>query len=404
MEHGTHQAREMLRILEVNMEKLDLGKAPVYSWAKDLDEKTIEQLTNIANHPKVSGHIAVMPDAHAGYGVPIGSVVVLEKAISPPMVGFDIGCGMNFVETSIKADSLSEEVLTEISDLIRGYVPMGLGVINENPICDYFLDANIEDIPEIYGEREHVFRSICTLGAGNHFIELQRNTKGRLCYMIHSGSRGFGHSIAEYYIRLANEATERNYPELVKQGLSFLDMSSSVAHDYIRDANLAYSFAFVNREYIACKVRKAITKCVKRFKTIASVDIKHNFVKLYGNMDRIHRKGAIEANFFGVIPGSMGTKSYLVKGLDSALSNYSASHGAGRVMARNAATKKLTLEEVEKVMGGIIHSEWKEYRKTGRLDLSEAPQAYKDIDEVMALQSDLVKIVDELTPLASIKG
>ncbi len=380
------------------------------------DEKLFEQVMNAAEHPAIFRVPAIMPDAHLGYGVPIGSVIALDKAISPNMVGVDIGCGMGFKQLNIKVPSYKD--LQDIRSEIVRKIPVGFNIHNEPKLRMKFSDV----FREIAEGKDHWFtekkwdrisKSLGTLGGGNHFIELQSNSEGNLCIMVHSGSRNLGFQIANYYHELAIEINEQYYVNLPHKDLAFLGIHSNEGKDYLREMDFALNFAKGNR----CNIGADISECIeevtgKKYLADKAYDVHHNYARLENHFGRnvwIHRKGAISATKgeLGIVPGSMGSSSYITRGLGNIHSFTSSSHGAGRDMSRTDASLRLKEEDVVESMEGVIHGEWKAVRRgraKGRIDFGEAPGAYKNIDDVMENQKDLTEIVDKLTPLVSVKG
>jgi tRNA-splicing ligase RtcB len=383
------------------MKILTTEKLPIKLWLEDIEDGAMEQVKNLANLPFAFQHIAIMPDSHQGYGMPIGGVMATKGVIVPNAVGVDIGCGMCAVKTSLT--EIDTETLKKIMGEVRKAVPIGFNHHKEKqdeslmPKSNYGL---------IVGEQyESALKQIGTLGGGNHFIEIQKGSDGHIWIMIHSGSRNFGLKIAEFYNKLAIKLNEEWFSQVPKEWeLAFLPLESKEGEEYIKEMNYAVEFALANRKLMMERIKDIFQKettCV--FDDM--INIAHNYARLenhFGHNVMIHRKGATLAdeNTIGIIPGSQGTASYIVKGKGNIHSFKSCSHGAGRKMGRNVACKTLNLEEEIKALNdqGIIHG------IRGVKDLDEAPGAYKDIDVVMKNQEDLVDILVELKPLAVIKG
>ena len=358
-----------------------------------------------------------MPDTHQGYGMPIGGVIATKKVVIPNAVGVDIGCGMGFFETNIDAD----EVVTAPDDFLRKFVqelkrsiPVGF---HHHKIAQKWEGFNrAPQTPPVKQELESARFQLGTLGGGNHFIELQRSDTGKLCLMVHSGSRNFGYKIAKYYNALAQKLCKRwysNIPEFKgEDGLAFLPIETLEAKAYLDSMNYALDFAKESRAHMMNTSINILSKLLKSELSLdlslgREVNIHHNFAAWenhYGKNVIVHRKGATQArkDQFGIIPGSMGTSSYIVRGLGNSESFESCSHGAGRKLARGKANRTLTMTDVEKAMGDIVFEIGVD--RKGNPDLSEAPQAYKDIDEVIDAEKDLVEVVTKLQPLAVIKG
>ena len=394
------------------MREIDTEKHSVKLWLDDIEDGALQQVKNIANLPFVYKWVAVMPDSHQGYGMPIGGVVALDGIISPNMVGVDIGCGMCAVNTHIKTSEVTQGQLREILGKIREVVPVGFAhhktAQDESLMPDMII---VDDDADLICEQEYenALTQIGTLGGGNHFIELQKSGNDELWIMIHSGSRNLGKQVCDYYNDKAVELAKKWYiPNVVEQDLAYLPIDTNEGQAYIKEMQYCVDFAFANRKLMMGRVLNCVSEVLGQFAQDPMINIAHNYAALEHHMGAnvwVHRKGATSArkDEVGIIPGSMGTKSYIVKGLGNPQSFMSCSHGAGRVMSRSKASETLTLEEVEKSMDGVVYGRWGKDRK-GRLDFGEAPGAYKDIDVVMENQKDLVEIVVELKPLAVVKG
>lgn len=378
----------------------------ILCWCENPEEGAIQQAKNIAEHPCLIGNVCLMPDTHEGYGMPIGGVVALENAICPNMVGVDIGCGMLACDTSITSIPTTAE-LKQILAKIREKVPVGF-VHHDDP-QDHPVFDNEDWDKEIIcrTEKESARRQLGTLGGGNHFIELQRDETGRMWIMIHTGSRNLGKKVADYYNKIAVEENKlwRQYA-CVEYELAFLPVGSFYTEDYLAAMRLCMKFAEANRMRIFQKITEAIQEVLGEHVLFNTpITIAHNYATLEHHYDKdvwVHRKGATLARTgtIGIIPGSQGSCSYIVEGLGNEASLCSCSHGAGRCMSRAKARAGLDLNQEIATLDakGIIHA-----IRTVQ-DLDEAPSAYKDIDEVMDQQKDLVKIVRKLEPLAVVKG
>jgi tRNA-splicing ligase RtcB len=397
--------------------KTDGLRIPIKSWCKDVEDGAMEQATNLANLPFAFKHIALMPDCHSGYGMPIGGVLATIGTVVPNAVGVDIGCGMGFVETDIDADEVTTHpgnIPREFVRNIKMLIPVGFSHHDKPQPWDKFGEAPTT-VP-VQNELDRARYQLGTLGGGNHFIELQRADNGKLCLMVHSGSRNFGYKIAKHYNVLAQNLCKKWHsaipPFKGEDGLAFLPMDTHEGREYMESMQFALSFAAENRRRmmdIAIESMSRLSKFALSWDmTIGrQVNIHHNFAAWenhFGKNVIVHRKGATQAkkDQFGIIPGSMGTPSYIVKGLGNRDSFESCSHGAGRVMARGEANRTLTIEAVKEAMGDIVFEIGTD--RKGRPDLSEAPQAYKDIDTVINAEKDLVKVVLKLQPLAVVKG
>jgi tRNA-splicing ligase RtcB len=380
------------------MRVITTEKLPIKMWLETIEDGALEQAKNLANLPFAYKWVAIMPDGHVGYGMPIGGVLATDDVIIPNCVGVDIGCGVCAARTSLT--EIDTETLKKIMGLARIAIPVGFTHQKENQEWSGFNAA--PDSPVIQAELNNARKQLGTLGGGNHFIEIQRGSDGYVWAMIHSGSRNFGLKTANYYHKAAVELCQRWQSDIPTKDLSFLPMDTDMGMEYFHAMNYCLNFAKANRALMMNRVLDILTDYPQAsFSDI--LDVHHNYAARehhYGKNVLVHRKGATQARAggCGIIPGSMGTHSYLVKGLGNPESFESCSHGAGRRMGRKEASRTLNLEEEQKKMEGIVHG----LRTVS--DLDEAPGAYKDIGDVMAQQRDLVDIEVELTPLAVIKG
>jgi tRNA-splicing ligase RtcB len=379
-------------------------KIPVKLWLDNIEDGALKQVINLANLPFAFRHIAVMPDAHQGYGMPIGGVLATQGVIIPNAVGVDIGCGMCAVKTSLtEIDTLT---LKKIMGEIRKAVPVGFGHHQKSQDGSFMPKLPIGLLDSII-EKEYgsALTQIGTLGGGNHFIEIQKGDDGHIWIMIHSGSRNFGYKVAHYYNDLAIKLNEKWHVSVPKEHeLAFLPLDSQEGQDYLREMNYCVEFALANRKLMMDRITDIMSDILS-MEWEPMINIAHNYATMenhFGKNVMIHRKGATLASkdTIGIIPGSQGTKSYIVQGLGNPESFNSCSHGAGRRMGRKQAQRELNLEEEKRKLDeqGIIHA------IRGIKDLDEASGAYKPIDEVMANQKDLVKALVKLKPLAVIKG
>jgi len=393
---------------------LNENRIPIKLWLDNIEEGALEQAKHLTELPFAFHHIAIMPDAHQGYGMPIGGVMATENVIVPNAVGVDIGCGMCAVKISLT--EINTDTLKKIMGEIRKVVPVGFNHQEEEQDVDLMPltkeqrsgdveDGNFTDFPIVEEQYESALKQIGTLGGGNHFIEIQKGSDGHIWIMIHSGSRNFGLKIAEHYNKLAVELNKKWFSQVPKEWeLAFLPVDSEEGQAYIREMRYAVEFALANRKLMMDRIISIFAEQGEvAFEPM--INIAHNYASLenhFGENVWVHRKGATLArkNTIGIIPGSQGTKSYIVKGKGNPESFESCSHGAGRVMGRKQAERELNLEEEIKRLDdkGIIHA------IRGKKDLDEAPGAYKNIDEVMKNQEDLVEVLVELQPLAVIKG
>ncbi|MCL2063773.1 MAG: RtcB family protein [Candidatus Cloacimonetes bacterium] len=391
------------------MEKvITTEKLPIKMWLTEPEKGALEQARNLANLPFAFKHICLMPDTHQGYGMPIGGVLASEDVIVPNAVGVDIGCGMCAVETNVLADSLSREQLTKIMKGVREVIPLGFNHHKQNQGENLMPQGyQVDKLVIVKQEYSRALKQLGTLGGGNHFIEFQKSDKGYLWIMVHSGSRNFGFKVAEYYNNLAKKINQQNnvYKVEAKVDLAYLLFDSKEGQLYHEEMKYSTEFALANRKLMIERIQQVTSSFLKDIAYQPIINIAHNYAAIeehFGKKVIVHRKGATSAKLgeIGIVPGSQGTKSYIVEGLGNPESFTSCSHGAGRVMSRTAAIKNLNLEAEKNKLDklGILHS------IRSRNDLEEASSAYKDIIEVMALQNDLVKIKIELSPLAVVKG
>ncbi len=380
------------------------AKVPIKSWCEHPEQDALDQARDVAALPFVFKHVCLMPDTHAGYGMPIGGVAACVDAVIPNAVGVDIGCGMSAVRSSLR--DISKEELKKILSAIRQRVPLGFEHHKKAQKWDGFSRA--PQVPVIERELDSARRQIGSLGGGNHFIEIQKGSDGFVWIMVHSGSRNFGYKIAKEYNQKAQRINARRFPHLPQYhgegGLAFLPNDCKEFDEYVQAMNFALEFAFRNRELMLEYAQQSFLDILScEFGQI--INIHHNYASFeehFGQKVWVHRKGATAAykDQIGIIPGSQGTVSYIVKGKGNPESFCSCSHGAGRVMSRHKARKVLDLiAEQEKLqIQGILHS------IRSKNDLDEASSAYKDIHLVMEEQKDLVDPVIELKPLAVVKG
>lgn len=407
------------------------NKLPIKSWCYELEDKAMDQAQNLSNHPAVFKHVALMPDAHCGYGMPIGGVIACDGAVIPNAVGVDIGCGMGAIQTNIKVEELSDmKMIRGILDDVKKYVPVGEGKHHQQAQewdgFDKYLDAigldeeSIvqDDEPKGYwlskGGWKLAKKNLGSLGGGNHFIELRKSEDGYVWLMLHSGSRNLGYRIANYYHKLAVSLNTKWKISLPDTDLAYLPSDSDEGKAYIRDMTFALDYAQENRRKMMACFKDAVQRVFPDVEFLSETNIHHNYANLENHFEKnvwVHRKGATSAQEgqMGIIPGSMGTSSYIVRGKGNADSFCSCSHGAGRKMSRTGASKNLSVEECNEAMKGIVFDRWSYSRGFGRqgkkmLDLGEAPGAYKDIDTVIEAELDLIEPVVKLAPLGVIKG
>lgn len=395
-------------------------KIPIKMWLDDIEEDTLKQAKNLANLPFAFKHIAIMPDSHLGYGMPIGGVLTTRGVVIPNAVGVDIGCGICTIKTSLT--EINTNTLKTIMNKIRQVIPVGFNkhkqfqdfdLIPSQSDSNWVRDSQNNSSGICNKESGNAQLSLGTLGGGNHFIEIQQDSDTHIWIMIHSGSRNLGFKVANHYNNLAKEINRKWNSSVPKEwDLAFLPVDSEEGQNYIKEMNYCVEYAYTNRKLMMDRIGNILLETFpnnSRYRLLGMPDtminIAHNYAALenhYGENVWVHRKGATLArkNTVGIIPGSQGTASYIVKGKGNKESFMSCSHGAGRTMSRTKAKNILNLEEEKKKLDdqGIIHS------IRNQKDLDEASSAYKDIDTVMGNQEDLVEILVRLKPLAVIKG
>ncbi len=407
-------------------ERIETAGVPIKSWTKGVpvEDDARRQLENIARLPFIHGHVAAMPDVHLGIGATVGSVIPAKGAIVPAAVGVDIGCGMMAVRTGLASDRLPDS-LAGLRSRIEAAVPHGRtkggrrgdrGAWAEVPpdvaetwtarrrggpsLADRLGDL-IARHPKLEGAN-HVTH-LGTLGTGNHFIEVCLDEADRVWVMLHSGSRGIGNRIGSYFIARAKGEMERLSVDLPDRNLAYLSEGSDLFDDYVAAVGWAQDYAAVNRELM---MRRVIAVLEKMFGDVAAGDVvvncHHNYVareRHFGADVWVMRKGAVRAGKgeLGIVPGSMGARSFIVRGRGNRESFRSCAHGAGRRMSRTAARKRFSVEDHARATAGV------ECRKDAGV-VDETPGAYKDIDAVMAAQSDLVEVVHVLRQVVCVKG
>jgi tRNA-splicing ligase RtcB len=381
------------------MRVINTEKLFIKSWCNEPEQGAIKQAINLAQLPFAHHHIALMPDTHQGYGMPIGGVLATRDVIVPNAVGVDIGCGVLACQTSLT--EITTDKIKKIMGYIRENIPVGFNH-RDKP---HEIEAPPENALIAKMEHKSAQCQIGTLGGGNHFIEIQRGDDGHIWFMIHSGSRNIGKKVCDHYNEIAKALNTRWFSSVPdKWDLAFFPVDTEEGQRYIAEMEYCTRFAAENRNMMASIIGSAFFDFFHGM-ICCQYNVHHNYARLenhFGGNAWVHRKGATSAREgeIGIIPGSQGTKSYIVTGLGNRDSFESCSHGAGRRMGRKEAQRTLSLDDEIKKMEekGIIHG----IRNID--DLDEAAGAYKDIDVVMAEQSDLVKINVELTPLGVIKG
>ena len=382
------------------------NRVPIKMWLTDIENTALEQAIDLASLPFAFKHVALMPDAHAGLGMPIGGVLATKGVIVPNAVGVDIGCGMCAVKTSINAKRIHRSTIEKIIAKIYEAIPVNFDH-HDKPQDEALMPQgfDIEAMPMMKNLYKSALLQIGTLGGGNHFIELQRAASDNAMWiMIHSGSRNIGKKIADQYGKIAKHWNELWYSETLP-GLEFLPIESQYAKDYFNEMKYCVAFALANRQLMMSRICDIIHKQVRSATFEPMINIAHNYAAWEHHFNKdviVHRKGATRAykGEIGIIPGSMGSHSFIVEGLGNPESFMSCSHGAGRVMGRKEAIRKLSLQDEINFTNrqGIVHPIIEQRQ------LDEAPSAYKDIDIVMQNQADLVRPIETLYPIAVVKG
>ncbi len=389
------------------------GKVPVKIYTDEVEAAAMQQLYNMAQLPFIHSHLAVMPDVHMGKGATVGSVIPTKGAIIPAAVGVDIGCGMNAVRLSIKANDLPDN-LRAIRSTIEEAIPVGYNMhkhdrARESTIraLSSGLDSILRKHKKIYSMQKKPYqtwiRQIGTLGGGNHFIELCLDENQDVWIMLHSGSRGIGNVIGQYFIALAKKDMGQHIVNLPDKYLAYFTQGARHFADYVEAVEWGQDYAMANRREMMHFIIEALRKKLRKFGvTKEAINCHHNYVSRefhFGEDVFVTRKGAISAREgeLGIIPGSMGAKSFIVKGKGNPQSFCSCAHGAGRKMSRAAAKRQFSESDVN------LQTEGVECRKDKGI-IDEIPAAYKDIDQVMKHQSDLVDIVHTLKQIVCVKG
>ena len=368
-----------------------------------------QQLLNISELPFIFKHVAVMPDCHLGKGATVGSVIATKEAIIPAAVGVDIGCGMIAVKTKFFAKDLPDN-LQKLRTGIERRIPLGAGAFNRTLTAT--AEKRVGQLRKAGKDYEGVDRrwtvALGSLGSGNHFIELSLDENNQLWVVLHSGSRGIGNKLAMKHIKIAQKLMDEKAVRLKDRDLAYLQEGGQEFNDYITDLLWAQDFALLNREEMMDRVMVELSYLFFKEEghqhelEIERINCHHNFTQRenhFGDDVWITRKGAIQMKLGqkGVIPGSMGTRSYIVSGLENKMAYHSAPHGAGRRFSRGEARRRFTMADFEKAMAGI------ECRHSAKL-IDELPGAYKDIDEVMENSKELVKVEHTLRQIMNIKG
>ncbi len=396
---------------------INTGRVPVKIWTDDVEHEALQQLINVSQLPIVHGHVAAMPDVHAGIGATVGSVIPTKAAIIPAAVGVDIGCGMNAVRLTLHAEDLPDN-LARVRSAIEAAVPVGFSRHDYDKVrgaaharlarpLDDRLHRIVERHPGLTKMQRQFERTwiaqLGTLGGGNHFIELCLDEAGHVWIMLHSGSRGIGNVMGRYFIAAARKQAECEQLHLPDKNLAWLADGTALFDDYVEAVEWAQDYALLNRRRMLELIVEALREQLPSFKAdTEAINCHHNYVSQethFGEKLFVTRKGAISARLgeLGIIPGSMGAKSYIVRGKGNEESLCSCAHGAGRRMSRTQAKKQFDRHDLARQTEGV------ECRKDGGV-VDEIPAAYKDIDMVMANQSDLVEVVHTLKQVVCVKG
>jgi tRNA-splicing ligase RtcB len=389
----------------------DEGARPIKIWTDDVEASALTQLKNLARLPFINSNgVACMPDVHAGIGSTVGTVIATERAVIPAAVGVDIGCGMNAVRLSLKASDLPDN-LKPLRDEIERRVPLGVGGAHDDSTdigeVTSMLDKTV--IEPLYNGDFDKFHAkaasqMGSLGSGNHFIEVCIDENQDVWVMLHSGSRGIGNMIGTHYIAKAKRQMEQFFITLPDDNLAYFPENTEDFDDYMYAVGWAQNYAFENRRRMMSEVLEAMKLRIDKPFTITqeAINCHHNYVERENHFGRnmwVTRKGAIRAREgdLGIIPGSMGQRSYIVRGKGDIQSYCSCSHGAGRSMSRAEAKRRFSLSDLVAQTVGV------ECRKDEGV-IDEIPASYKDIDQVMANQTDLVEVVHQLKQVLCVKG
>lgn len=389
---------------------MDTITQSLISWASILEENTLEQAKQTASMPFVYPHLALMPDAHLGRGATVGSVIPTQGAVMPAAVGVDIGCGMIAVRTELGVDDLPED-RAAVRQQIERAVPLSAGAANRK-ISREHTQRRLDELaamatdsgfdPASFSKRWEL--QLGTLGSGNHFIEISLDEQDRVWLFLHSGSRGVGNRIAQHHTAVAQRLCQQWWVPLPDRDLAYLVEGTPEFDAYIAQLRWAQHYALLNREEMMDRVADQVRRWVGLDELVEAerINCHHNYTEVERHFGRevwVSRKGAInaEAGRPGLIPGSMGTASYVVAGRGNPVALNSAPHGAGRQFSRSKARREFTQDQLRTAMSGI------EYRDTAAF-IDEIPQAYKDIDQVMADAADLVEVRHTLRQIVNVKG
>ena len=389
---------------------VQIGKNAL-SWVPQdqIEPQALAQIRNTASMPFIFGHVAVMPDCHFGLGATVGSCIPTKRAVIPAAVGVDIGCGMIAERTQFTRADLPED-LSGIRQAIEDRIPLSAGRYNSEltRTADNYIKQLEEKATEtgrldFYEQRDRNWRrQLGSLGSGNHFIEVVLDEHDQVWTFLHSGSRGIGNKVAEFHIKTAKKLMEQYFIQLPDRDLAYLVQDTQEFKDYLTDLAWAQEFALLNRAEMAARALDALSEKVQGTKVQEIIECHHNFTQWENHRGEnilVSRKGAIEAREgqMGLIPGSMGTRSYVVRGLGNQASFNTAPHGAGRRMSRSQARRTFTMEDFDREMAEV------EVRRSDAF-LDEMPGAYKDVDLVMEQSADLVETVHTFRQIVNVKG
>ena len=392
---------------------IEEGRVPVRIFTDELEAQARQQLVNLSQLPVIHHHVAAMPDVHTGIGATVGAVIATHRAIIPAAVGVDLGCGMIAARTSLTGSDFDEMRLKRVFEQISRDVSVGRDQHKEGRALadaakpfERGLERILQKHPQLAKRFPRTNNWVCqmgTLGGGNHFIEVCLDEAHRVWVMLHSGSRGVGNAIGTYFIELARRDAERNHVRLPDRDLAYFEEGAEHFDEYVEAVGWAQSYAAANRRAMMDLVLAALRRHLPPFEVAGEVvNCHHNYVERerhYGQDVWVTRKGAIRARAGdpGIIPGSMGTKSYIVRGRGSEESFQSCAHGAGRRMSRSQAQKAFTPQDLAAQTQGVVC-------RKDRGVVDEIPSAYKDIDRVMENQQDLVEVVHTLKQVICVKG
>ena len=387
------------------MNVLNTERIPIKNWALDIEDGALEQAKALANLPFAMNWIAIMPDSHQGYGMPIGGVMATNRIVVPNAVGVDIGCGMKARKTNLT--DIDKDTLKRLLNQIQRDIPTGFNhQTKPQPVSEELMDMTKQLSYDNLAFRKIVNQmpiQMGTLGGGNHFIEIQKGDDSHIWIMLHSGSRGIGKMTCDYYNDLAEDFNKQWYSYAAKE-LAFLPIDSAQGMEYLQAMRIGMKFAEDNRLHMLEKITQILTKEFPNMEYEEAIDTHHNYAAMEhhaGGDYLVHRKGAVRAVGKVIIPGSMGSYSYIGEGLQSPNSFWSCSHGAGRRMGRKEATRQFTAQQI---LAEMKEKDIELYKIKKEDVAEECVQAYKDIDIVMENQKDLVKPLVKLRPIGVVKG